>query len=1143
MSSSSDESSGESDIARKRKNNFNDSNDVKCRRNNKKKNKQKHSFSKKKEIEIEFSSQDNDEKQNEKTKRKNKKKHKQKKEKLDEQEEEEINFNLSDFDPEETKEYKIGSIKRLYMKNFMTFNECEFFPGPRLNLILGPNGSGKSSIISAIALALGAHTNVFGRQEKMNEFIKFGEDEAFIEIELFMGNNKPTATIGRRIIDNRSEWRLNGKKSTAKEIQLINKKLGIQVNNLCQFLPQDKVYEFSAISPALLLEKTESVVDPVIHEKHLFLKNNKKVQEDIELEIEKLKQDRIAVEQKNQSIKKQVQTYLKLKQLKSDLVLLEQKLVYLRYEEAKKFLQQSASELNRIREEQKRLTKIYNPILAKKKKIRLIQDRAEKKIQTAFRKVRLGKEITTRDLDNLEKLEMKSDENRNRIQTLKDRKKNTRIEIEKKTQEIDQYSQQMENFNITEIKTESKKLNHKIRQVTELQIQLQRKKLNINNEIRQKNQKFQNVKNTVLKLRDEKIRILRAFNKGGNNPVFDAYQWIQRNKSLFKKRIFGPVALEINPKDQYAANCITLHVPMEKLKTFIFQCKEDLDTFYREGFKKNNFKVACKYFIPNQRDYPRIINDEEKKKYQIDKFLDEVIEGKPIIIEYLKYYSQIHNCVVIRKKNVDIIENLLKNTPIKCIFTPEQRYLKRRTYIGTNSTMINTIARSRLYGEIKESEKELDLQRKLKRIEEKILSKRKVVEEIQNDEDEQAKIIRGLSQKKNTFNNDLKKYKNLHSKKRIVQRKIEILNKQKDSKNEINSLKKQLDKISKEREETIQNLSYKIEKYFQAVTEENFAKIEKQLLKKQEIKLNNQCNQQNFELKEINKKLFEHERIVNRLKDQCLLLIKRRKEKIPELNDDIMKDFEKLSDDSDEIAEMINILQTQISLKPNVPRAVFDQYNDREKHQNELTEKIKKKYQELHDNNNNIKETEKTWLKGIEKIIQKINRHFSTLFAELGAVGEVQLIKDPNRDYSKFELHILVKFRDETNLHILRANRQSGGERAVTTALFLMALQNLIECPFRVVDELNQGMDPQNEKTTFNLIVKFVCRPNVPQYFMVTPKLLPGLNLTKDIACHIVFNSSFIPKNPKLWFIPNIVKFGNKNNQLRRKRKTKKKKN
>jgi recombinational DNA repair ATPase RecF len=29
------------------------------------------------------------------------------------------------------------------MVNFLTYDECEVFPGPRLNIVLGPNGTGK----------------------------------------------------------------------------------------------------------------------------------------------------------------------------------------------------------------------------------------------------------------------------------------------------------------------------------------------------------------------------------------------------------------------------------------------------------------------------------------------------------------------------------------------------------------------------------------------------------------------------------------------------------------------------------------------------------------------------------------------------------------------------------------------------------------------------------------------------------------------------------------------------------------------------------------------------------------------------------------------------------------------------------------
>ena len=53
-------------------------------------------------------------------------------------------------------------------------------------------------------------------------------------------------------------------------------------------------------------------------------------------------------------------------------------------------------------------------------------------------------------------------------------------------------------------------------------------------------------------------------------------------------------------------------------------------------------------------------------------------------------------------------------------------------------------------------------------------------------------------------------------------------------------------------------------------------------------------------------------------------------------------------------------------------------------------------------------------------------------------------------------MQIRVKFRSEESLHVLDARHQSGGERSVSTMLYLMALQDITNCPFRVVDEINQ---------------------------------------------------------------------------------------
>jgi chromosome segregation ATPase len=44
-----------------------------------------------------------------------------------------------------------------------------------------------------------------------------------------------------------------------------------------------------------------------------------------------------------------------------------------------------------------------------------------------------------------------------------------------------------------------------------------------------------------------------------------------------------------------------------------------------------------------------------------------------------------------------------------------------------------------------------------------------------------------------------------------------------------------------------------------------------------------------------------------------------------------------------------------------------------------------------------------------------------------------------------------------------------------------MALQQRATAPFRVVDEINQGMDPHNERMVHQRLVEVSCQPNTPQ--------------------------------------------------------------
>lgn len=80
-----------------------------------------------------------------------------------------------------------------------------------MNMIIGPNGTGKSTIVCAIALGLGGAPSLLGRAKNIAEFVKTGEEEATITIELKkVGVRNIVIQRTFRKNDNTNTWRING---------------------------------------------------------------------------------------------------------------------------------------------------------------------------------------------------------------------------------------------------------------------------------------------------------------------------------------------------------------------------------------------------------------------------------------------------------------------------------------------------------------------------------------------------------------------------------------------------------------------------------------------------------------------------------------------------------------------------------------------------------------------------------------------------------------------------------------------------------------------------------------------------------------------------------------------------------------------
>lgn len=136
-------------------------------------------------------------------------------------------------------------------------------------MVVGPNGTGKSTILNAICLGLGGTPKLLGRADDARAFIMHGKQKAWIEIELAPLVDSDEVHIIRREIDKNkgtekgrgkgaSTFYINDEKVKDKDVQkLVSETYNISIDNLCTFLPQDKVGSFSGFDSKQMLLETE----------------------------------------------------------------------------------------------------------------------------------------------------------------------------------------------------------------------------------------------------------------------------------------------------------------------------------------------------------------------------------------------------------------------------------------------------------------------------------------------------------------------------------------------------------------------------------------------------------------------------------------------------------------------------------------------------------------------------------------------------------------------------------------------------------------------------------------------------------------------------------------------------------------------
>ena len=286
--------------------------------------------------------------------------------------------------------FRKGSIAKIEMWNFVTYSHAAIYPNSALNLIVGPNGSGKSSIVCAICLGFGGNPKLLERGEKAKDYVQHNKTEATIEISLATGVENEVTTIRRKITTDaeRSEksesnsasdhilrvicypppplprgwtadplpaaaaWFIDGVSKKLKDVDALVKAYNIQLANYTQFLPQDVVKMFPALTSRQLLVRTEEALgDNTLktqHDRLIELKDGGKDQENRwKMEAEALR-DLRAEQEKN---KREVEKFKEWKTILERVESMKRKQPWLEFDIQK----DKYEELNQLRKDSKKV--------------------------------------------------------------------------------------------------------------------------------------------------------------------------------------------------------------------------------------------------------------------------------------------------------------------------------------------------------------------------------------------------------------------------------------------------------------------------------------------------------------------------------------------------------------------------------------------------------------------------------------------------------------------------------------------------------------------------------------------------------------------------------------------------------------------
>ncbi|KAJ1981450.1 Structural maintenance of chromosomes protein 5 [Dimargaris xerosporica] len=1019
-----------------------------------------------------------------------------------------------------------GAIVRVALRHFVTYDACQFCPGPHLNMIIGPNGTGKSTIVCAIALGLGGATSLLGRAKDISEFVKHGYERASIEIEL-QGHPSSRNPIIKRSIqrsNNSSSWKINGNAATFKDVQILVKSFRIQVNNLCQFLPQDKVCEFAQLSPSELLRETQKAAGAVElagwHEQLIQLRNNEK---HLAATTQEARQIIETLEKRNSVQEREVQRYEEREGILRQIKILETRIPLAEYAVAKDQYDEARAARKQAHRVVKQLREQSNPHMDRKRAVEdQIRDTegVKNEMQRHSREAnqRFGKKMT-----EVEKLDSECDNLRSRLSEIRNREATYKRQMAEVKQEIDHLQRDIAagppnesavgiNAEIADITCQTTQLYEKVSEVQSKQQEIARQSHDYQTQIGAMHQQLRDLED----VRNQRLEFLRNFSPDTHRAV----RWLRDNRDKFREQVFEPVCLEINVSNPAYCGAIETLLPASSMKAFVCQTEEDYRTFTREVNDGLRLKVnAVMFGNKTLDDYPPPVPMAQLQTMGFTQYALDFVDGPAPVLVALCELDRLHATPISRgdvdNETVDNSQLLRQYIACNTLYTIQRsRYGRRLPFVQANP-----LKQSRFLRQSSNVERKAELERNIENLRQQLSSNEYQVRELKQAENDLRDQDHSLRRTKDQL---VQQKRELQSQRRDYERKKVQLESSKSRLHDLKQAPRQDEALCTDIRTKLHSLAVRrgrcviqskecLQKSLDAQLQHTQAFLAHLQAVTQLAQVDRELEAFDRELREASEAFHDAEARLKETKATVTTLLQKAEAVKASVDDAFWVEVQQYGQDYtlDQLQAALISERTKAELTQAANPAVIEQYQAR-------CQEIDRRKANLQDQQTQLTQIQATmgalrtqWCAQVSDMVTTISQHFAAAFERIGCAGEVRL--SPHEDFDKWGIDILVKFRQHDDLQALTGQRQSGGERSVSTILYLMALQELAVAPFRVVDEINQGMDPRNERMVHRQLVNVACETLTAQYFLITPKLLPNLDYHPRMKVLCIYNGEWQP--------------------------------